>query len=103
MSLRRMPFVVTIVLVLTVVVGACAKKQAPVARPMPPPTVAPPAVTAAPPPARPSERIDESLPVPSEPLGEDSIGNRSLDDLNRQSPLAPVFFGLDSADLDEKG
>ena len=28
---------------------------------------------------------------------------RSLDDLNRDSPLKPVFFGLDSADLDEMG
>jgi peptidoglycan-associated lipoprotein len=48
-------------------------------------------------------RVEESLPVPAEPLGEDAIGNRSLDDLNRDSPFKPVFFGLDSSDLDEAG
>ena len=37
------------------------------------------------------------------PLTEDSVANRSLDDLNRNSPLQPAFFGLDSADLDDAG
>ena len=36
-------------------------------------------------------------------LGEDSIANRSLDDLNRDSPLKPAFFPLDSSDLDDTG
>jgi len=36
-------------------------------------------------------------------LSEDAVANRSLDDLNRDSPLKPVFFGLDSADLDDMG
>ena len=96
-------FVVTIVIVVSVVLGACARRQAPVARPVPP-VATPPSVTAAPAPApRPTERIDESLPVPPEPISEDSISNRSLDELNRQSPLKPAFFGLDSADLDDQG
>ena len=41
--------------------------------------------------------------MPPAPLGEDAIANRSLDDLNRDSPFKPVFFGLDSADLDDAG
>jgi peptidoglycan-associated lipoprotein len=43
------------------------------------------------------------LPVPPQPVAEDAVSNRSLDDLNRESPLKPVFFGLDSADLDDAG
>jgi peptidoglycan-associated lipoprotein len=39
--------------------------------------------------------------VPPQPIAEDSISNRSLDDLNRDSPLKPAFFQLDSADLDD--
>ena len=41
--------------------------------------------------------------MPPEPLAEDSISNRSLDDLNRDSPFKPVFFQLDSAELDDMG
>jgi peptidoglycan-associated lipoprotein len=60
-------------------------------------------VTTPTPPA-PPERIDEPLPVPPQPpLAEDSIGNRSLDDLNRDSPFQPVFFPLDTSDLDDAG
>ena len=40
------------------------------------------------------------MPVPTEPVAEDTIGGKSLDDLNRDSPLKPAFFGLDSAELD---
>jgi peptidoglycan-associated lipoprotein len=84
-------------------ITGCARRQPPVARPVPPATATPPAVTAAPPAPRPTERIDDPLPIAAEPLSEDSIANRSLDDLNRQSPLEPAFFGLDSADLDGQG
>ena len=95
---------VAVVMIGTLAGSACARRQPPVARPVPPATATPPGVTAAPgPPPRPTERIDESLPVPAEPLAEDSIGNRSLDELNRQSPLKPAFFGLDSAELDDQG
>jgi peptidoglycan-associated lipoprotein len=47
--------------------------------------------------------VDDTLPVPQEPVPEDSIANRSLDDLNRDSPFKPAFFPLDSAELDEAG
>jgi peptidoglycan-associated lipoprotein len=43
---------------------------------------------------------DPSLVVPSEPIREDAIGSRSLDELNRDSPLEAVFFDYDSAMLD---
>jgi peptidoglycan-associated lipoprotein len=88
---------------LTVVVGACAKKQPPVARPMPPPAAggATSSTGGGPPP--PPQPVSEPIPVPPEPVAEDSIAGRSLDDLNRDSPLKPLFFELDSADVSSEG
>lgn len=88
-------------LVLLSLAAGCSRRPAPVTRPVPTP-VTPPGVTAPAPPA-PPQRVEETLPVPPEPIAEDSIANRSLDDLNRDSPFKPAFFLLDSADLDAAG
>jgi peptidoglycan-associated lipoprotein len=98
----RRAFLVIASLLLALAVTACGKKQPPIAYPTPPsppPTQQPPAQA----PPRPTERVEESLPVPQQPIAEDTIGNRSLEDLNRDSPLKPAFFLLDSADLDDAG
>ncbi len=91
---------VVALLAVTLTVTACAKKKAPV--PLPP-APAPITQQQQPPPpiAAPPQRVADDLPVPAQPIGEDSITNRSLDDLNRDSPLKPAFFVLDSADLDD--
>src|SRR5688572_22667061 len=92
-----------VILVAALYAAACAKRQTPVAAPMPqpPPSVAGPAV--APAPGGPT-RIDDALPVPAQPaLSDDSAAIRTLDDLNRNSPLKPVFFTLDSSDVDDAG
>ncbi len=92
----------SLLLLLSLVAGACHKKQPPVARPLPPP---PPATTDAAggrPPA-PPEPIPEAAPVPPEPVTEDSVGSKSLDDLNRNSPLKPIFFVLDGSEVDQAG
>ena len=94
---------VAVVVLLSLVVAGCSKKVAPVTRPAPPPVTTPPSVTVAPPPRAPAQPVGEPLPVPPQPLSEDAIGNRTLDDLNRDSPFQPVFFPLDSADLDDSG
>ena len=86
---------------MTIVVGACAKKQPPVARPMPPPAADPSAGGNTAPPA-PPQPVSEPIPVPAMPEA-DMIAGKSLDDLNRDSPLKPAFFGLDSAELDAEG
>ena len=94
----------TLVVVLILAVAACAKRQTPVATmPQPaPPSNAPTTATTAPPP--PVQRLPEQLPVPAQPaLSDDAVGSRTLDDLNRNSPFKPVFFTVDSADLDEAG
>ena len=82
-------------LIVAVTAGACGKKTVPIAKPAPPPTTksgggAPPG---------PPQPVSEPVPVPPEPVAEDAVGAKSLDDLNRDSPLKPVFFELDSADL----
>jgi peptidoglycan-associated lipoprotein len=41
--------------------------------------------------------------VPPEPVRGDNITSASLDDLNRNSPLKPVFFEYDSSELTEAG
>jgi peptidoglycan-associated lipoprotein len=66
---------------------------------MPPPP--PPADTTAKPAPVPPAPARE--PVPPEPLAGDAVASRSLDDLNRDSPLKPVFFLYDSSELDDAG
>jgi peptidoglycan-associated lipoprotein len=78
--------------------AACHKKAQPVARPMPPPA-ATSAPTAPDRPPAPPEPVREPTLVPPEPVRDDAISSASLDDLNKNSPLSPVFFELDSSDL----
>ena len=78
--------------------GACTKKTPPVARPIPPPPPVTTAVAPAKPPA-PAEPVKEPAMVPTAPMTEDRVGAASLDEINRNSPLKPVFFGYDQADI----
>jgi len=99
---RKTNALMVLAVLLTVVVGACAKKQLPVARPMPPPAVNNTGNTLPPPPPPPPSPVAEPMPVPPMPV-EDTIGSKSLDDLNRDSPLKPLFFDLDSSDVSPEG
>ena len=87
-------------LVIVVMVAGCGKKKVPPSTPMPPPAVPEGGVTS---PEKPPQPVEEATPVVTEPVVEDAIGAKSLDDLNRDSPLKPAFFGLDSAELDAEG
>ena len=90
---------VTLALMLLVTLWGCAKKQPPVTRQMPPPP--PPTTTPARPPA-PPEPVAEPPVIAPEPLKEDKLATGSLDELNRESPLKPVFFDYDSAELTQE-
>ena len=84
--------------VLALVGGACAKRQPPIApeAPAPPPRGATrPATPPPPPPPVPSPPPI----VPPEPLSEGDLSMRSLDELNRDSPLRAAFFGYDSSEI----
>lgn len=80
-------------MLVAMMVAGCGKKRP--TTPVQVPT--PPAVTV--PTDSPVEPVAEPTPVAT-PVGEDTIGGKSLDDLNRDSPLKPAFFALDSSDLD---
>jgi peptidoglycan-associated lipoprotein len=86
-----------VAVLLLVAAAACHKKVPPVARPMPPPTSTGNPTGQRPP--APPEPVQEPPVVPPEPVRDDAIASASLDDLNRNSPLKPVFFELDSSDL----
>lgn len=97
--LRRRATVMSLLFVVTMLLAACHKNKPPIVRPAPPP---PPAGATTKPPA-PPEPVAEPTVVPPEPVAEDKIAAASLDDLNRNSPLQPVFFNLDSADINSTG
>jgi peptidoglycan-associated lipoprotein len=80
---------------LTLIGATCNKSPKPVVRP---PIPQPPVSTATKTPAPPTP-VKEPIPVPPEPVLEDSVASKSIDDLNRDSPLQPAFFEYDSADL----
>lgn len=84
-------------LIATVMVAAAACHKTPKVEPVPTVEVAPPPAPAPPRPAPPPRVVDEPVPVPPPA---DSVSSSSLDDLNRNSPLKPAFFGLDSSEID---
>lgn len=87
----------TALLCLAVMSAGCGRRVPPAttAQPVPEATASTTTTTPLPP------VLADPIVVPGPPaLGDDSVASRSLDDLNRASPLQPVFFGLDSADLD---
>jgi peptidoglycan-associated lipoprotein len=47
--------------------------------------------------------VGEPTIVPAEPVREDAILAASLDDINRNSPLKPLFFELDSSEISAEG
>jgi len=102
---KAMTRVCVALLLLSVVVVGCSKKAPPATGPMPPPNVTSGATASNPPDPLPppSSRVDEAPLVGSGAIGEDAISTRALEDLNRDSPLKPVFYDLDSSELDEAG
>ena len=90
----------------TLTLAACGGKQAPVAVTPPPP--GPQAFPGASTPSRPP---DPPAPVPEPPpivleapvVASDTLAGLDTDEINRQSPLAPVFFALDSDTVDAEG
>ena len=88
---------VLLAVIVALSVGACQKKVPPVARPIPPP----PPITSPEPtkPPAPPEPVKEPPVTPPAPIVEDKMASASLDEINKNSPLKPVFFGYDSSDI----
>jgi peptidoglycan-associated lipoprotein len=87
------------VVLTAVVAAACGGNKPPIARPTPPP---PPDTAVARPPAPPEPIAEPEVPAAA-PMREESVTSASLDDINRNSPLRPVFFELDSDELSADG
>ncbi len=88
--------VLTGLVVASLALVACAPKKPPVARPLPPPPATTPE---APPPPAPAAPVAETPVLTAPPVAEDSMAVRSIDDLNRDSPLRVVYYDYDSAEL----
>lgn len=83
--------------------SACHHNKPPVAKPTPP-MVAPPASNPGAKPATPPEPVVENQPIPAEPkVAEDALASGDLDTINKNSPFQPVFFALDSSEVDQLG
>jgi peptidoglycan-associated lipoprotein len=96
MSMRTALGVVLVAGLLAACGGNDAPEVVPVAPDPGPPLVQAPLVA-------PEIVAEEALPPVPPPLIEDSLTNRSLDDINLDSPFEPVFFGVDSSELDAAG
>jgi peptidoglycan-associated lipoprotein len=88
-----------VVLALLVFAGACHKNKPPVARPLPPPTTG--NTNPTPPPPTPPQPVPDTTPIPKEPpITEDPLSTSDLDAINKNSPFQPVFYALDSYEVD---
>jgi peptidoglycan-associated lipoprotein len=100
------PVLLVVAVLAVIALGACGKKVPPVARPVAPPP--PPATTAAPPaapakPPAPPQPVKETPIKPPAPIKEDTMSSRTLEDLNRESPLKDLFYDYDSSELPAEG
>jgi peptidoglycan-associated lipoprotein len=91
--------VVTALVVLSV--GACHREARPIENPAPPPSAAAPEPALAAPshPPAPPEPVKEPAVAPAAPIVEDRVATASLDEINRNSPLKPVFFDFDRTEI----
>jgi peptidoglycan-associated lipoprotein len=102
--MRQIHFAAIAILVAALGAGACGKKKPPVARPVPPPvTTGGTGQPAARPPA-PPEPVPDTTPIPREPaITDDPLTSGDLDAINKNSPFQPVFYPLDSFEVDSLG
>ncbi|CAN5398516.1 hypothetical protein BH23ACI1_BH23ACI1_05710 [soil metagenome] len=95
---RSLYFHAAVVLTAALTLGACGRRQPELPAPAPPPAEAPATRPADPPPPPPPP-----APAPERALTEDEIFERmTLEELNKQAPLADVFFAYDSTNLSEE-
>jgi peptidoglycan-associated lipoprotein len=100
MRIRGGSFGLLLIATVALLVGmACGKKTPPVARPVPPPIGGATTTPPPPPPPPPAAPVRET-PVSTAPvLTDDPMTSRSVDDLNRDSPLRAIYYEYDSAEL----
>jgi peptidoglycan-associated lipoprotein len=98
--MRDKRYIVFVLVVALALAGACGKKKPPVAKPTPPPPSVEPTSPSGPPPPEPVREAS----IPPEPkISDESFAMKDLDVINKNSPFQPVFYALDSSDLDQAG
>jgi peptidoglycan-associated lipoprotein len=96
--MRHTQVAVIALLVAALGAGACGKKKPPIARPMPPPPAVGPTTNMPPAPPTP---VPDTTPIPPEPkITDDPLVSGDLDVINKNSPFQPVFFLLDSFEIE---
>ena len=96
--MRQRQFAVVATILVALGVSACGGKKPPVARPMPPP---PPTTTAPGGTPAPPTPVPDTTPIPPEPkITDDPLVSGDLDVINKNSPFQPVFFPLDSFEVE---
>ena len=102
---RPNPTLVTMLLIVAALVadGCSRRRAASVPQPQPAAAVraAPRASPPVPPAPRASQPVVDNQPAAA-PLAADELAGRNLEELNRDNPLKPAFFPLDSAELDDE-
>jgi peptidoglycan-associated lipoprotein len=92
---------IAVVLVLALAtISACGPKKPPVAKPTTPPPAGTDPTTRPPTPPTP---VSEATPVPAEPSAPDELATRDLDEINKNSPFGPLFFGYDQTEVSAEG
>jgi peptidoglycan-associated lipoprotein len=89
---------VAILMIVLMAAAACGGKKPPVAKP----TTPPPPDTSANRPPEPPTPVTEPQPVPVEPSAT-GIDSRDLDEINKNSPFQPLFFGYDQSEVSPEG
>jgi len=88
------------VAVMVLIGVGCASRKPPVAQPVQPTSSMAPALDVVPtPPPPPSTVQVTDSPVVTPKMPDDPMASRSIDDLNRESPLQAAFFDYDSAEV----
>ena len=90
-----------VVLLVVLLTASCVRNPAPVEPDAPPP---PPGAQRDSEPTPPPPPPPAPLPPPPPPtIEEDEFASRTLEELNQESPLEPVFFAYDRSELDPAG
>jgi peptidoglycan-associated lipoprotein len=93
---------IAILLVLALAtIAACGPKKPPVAKPTTPPPTGTTDPSGRPP--TPPTPVNEPTPVPAEPSAPDELATRDLDEINKNSPFQPLFFGYDQSEVSSDG
>jgi len=92
----------TLVAAIAVTVAACGGNRPPVAKPMDPGAAKPDPGAASGAISGPPEPVRENT-IPAEPKVDDPLKVSDIDKINQNSPFQPVFFLLDSFEIDGTG